>query len=538
MMADDLNMRLTHLMVSIPPFHIQIKQWSRRTAGITGLTALMSLAVHIATLGYVGADAAPTSMHHEAWLLHRDQPTQPALIGSVDLPQPLSLRVARAARAGRAVRVAFGFLPYWIDADYYDSIDFDLLTHIAPFSVEVNRDGSLGDDHGWPWTALVDRAHQRGVRVILTATLFGDEDVGILLENEVYRSRFMRQIRDKIREGRADGVIIDFEGSGENGWPNEIGYFMRTLTDYLHAEIPGSEVSFASPAIDWSNRWDFAEIASSCDYLFVMGYAFSGSWSGNTGPTAPLTGPGRTIATMLSDDRDYGQVTRHHPEKLILGVPYYGCQWKTLNGAPGASVEAFVNYPRLSDAVSQASIRGRRWDEQSQTAWYRFQDGEQWIQVWFDDLASLELKYTMALDNNWRGFGMWALGYEGRQSAPWQLIERLNGRRVSTQVDLQDISSVAFQVDPLYPNPFNASIQLTYQIPVPGRVQADLYDVLGRRVRSWSQRLVMAGRFTWRWDGRDRVGAEVASGVYAILLRYTVGHGSAQTATRRMVLLR
>jgi flagellar hook assembly protein FlgD len=109
---------------------------------------------------------------------------------------------------------------------------------------------------------------------------------------------------------------------------------------------------------------------------------------------------------------------------------------------------------------------------------------------------------------------------------------------VPTLVDLQDIGSVAFQVDPLYPNPFNARIQLTYQIPVPGRVQADLYDVLGRRVRSWSQRLTTAGRFTWRWDGRDRVGAEVASGVYAILLRYTAGDGSVQTATRRMVLLR
>ena len=104
MMADDLNMRWTLLMVSIPPFRIQIKQWPRRAAGITGLTALMSLAVHIAALGYVGADAGPTSMHHEAWLLHRDQPTQPALIGSVDLPQPLSLQVARAARVGRRQR--------------------------------------------------------------------------------------------------------------------------------------------------------------------------------------------------------------------------------------------------------------------------------------------------------------------------------------------------------------------------------------------------------------------------------------------------
>ena len=121
------------------------------------------------------------------------------------------------------------------------------------------------------------------MRVILTATLFGDKDVRTLLENETHRSRFMRQIRDKIRVGRADGIVIDFEGPGQNGWPDEIGVFLRTLTDYLHTEIPGSEVGFASPAIDWGNRWDFAEVAASCDYLFVI-------WSGNAGPTAPLTG--------------------------------------------------------------------------------------------------------------------------------------------------------------------------------------------------------------------------------------------------------
>ena len=61
--------------------------------------------------------------------------------------------------------------------------------------------------------------------MILTATLFGDKDVRTLLENETHRSRFMRQIRDKIRVGRADGIVIDFEGPGQNGWPDEIGVF-------------------------------------------------------------------------------------------------------------------------------------------------------------------------------------------------------------------------------------------------------------------------------------------------------------------------
>ena len=87
------------------------------------------------------------------------------------------------------------------------------------------------------------------------------------------------------------------------------------------------------------------------------------SGSGSTGPTAPLGGPD-TVASLLEDDRDYGQVTRDHPEKLILGVPYYGCKWKTRSGEPNTSVQEFINYPRLRDAIPQP-LAGERGDARS-----------------------------------------------------------------------------------------------------------------------------------------------------------------------------
>lgn len=518
-------------MVNTPtPIYI-----ARRLQGTAIFLYLLALAIQVSAPQRAAANAAPLSPHRAAWLHYRHQPTQPALIGAGGQPQPLQQQSARTAQKRPAV---FGFLPYWISAEYYESIDFDLLTHIAPFSVEVNPDGSLGEDHGWPWTALVDRAHQHGVRVILTATLFGDADVHTLLGSETHRTRFMRQIRDAVQAGSADGVIIDFEGPGQNGWPDQLGGFLRNLTDYLHAEIPGSEVSFASPAIDWGNRWDFAEIAASCDYLFVMGYAFSGSWSSTAGPTAPLAGPGRTLASMLRDDRDYGQVVRDRPEKLILGVPYYGCRWKTASGEPGTGVDEFVDYPRLRDAMPQAEQWGMRWDEVSQTAWYRYPDGEQWTQVWFDDMASLRLKYALALNSRLRGFGLWALGYEGTQPEPWQLIEEVNGRRAATLIEAQAPQPEAFRVAPLYPNPFNASVHARYQVPRPGRVQIALYDALGRRVRTWDQRIEQAGPVAWQWDGRDLTGAVAASGTYSIRFRYMADNGFSQEQIQRAVLLR
>ena len=53
---------------------------------------------------------------------------------------------------------------------------------------------------------------------------------------------------------------------------------MKELTDSVHSWSPDLEVSFAGPAVNWSG-WDFNGLVNSCDYIFIMGYDFYGSWS-------------------------------------------------------------------------------------------------------------------------------------------------------------------------------------------------------------------------------------------------------------------
>jgi hypothetical protein len=49
-----------------------------------------------------------------------------------------------------------------------------------------------------------------------------------------------------------------------------------------------------------------------------------------------------------------------------------------------------------------------------------------------------------------------------------------------------------------------------------GRVQVNVYDVAGRRVRTLADRIVQAGELTLAWDGTDDTGAAVARGVYFV----------------------
>jgi len=64
------------------------------------------------------------------------------------------------------------------------------------------------------------------------------------------------------------------------------------------------------------------------------------------------------------------------------------------------------------------------------------------------------------------------------------------------------------------PNPFGASTQLRYALPVPGAARLDLFDVQGRRVRTLIDGSLPAGPAQVEWDGRSDTGAAAPAGVY------------------------
>ena len=356
----------------------------------------------------MGTNGVP-SVHRQALETHRFDATSPDLIGAGGVPIPLQSR--HGLRSLGPCRKVFGYLPYWESSA---NIQWDVMTHVAAFAVGVNADGTLGNDHGWPWTAMINTAHANGVKVVLVATLFNATDIQTLITTPAYKNAFFANIKDKMLEGTADGVNIDFEGNG--AFVNSINQFMADLTAYMHAQVPGSEVTLAGPAVNWSG-WDFPGLAASCDGIFIMGYAFAGSWSNQSGANAPLTGGSINITDTVLDE--YALVTATTPDKLILGVPYYGGHWTTTSSAARSTVIAWQGSTRFYNDQPNSQIYGRLWDATSQTPWYRWFDGSVWHQVWYDDAQSLGLKFQLAQDNNLAGVGMWALNYDATRPELW-----------------------------------------------------------------------------------------------------------------------
>ena len=89
------------------------------------------------------------------------------------------------------------------------------------------------------------------------------------------------------------------------------------------------------------------------------------------------------------------------------------------------------------------------------------------------------------------------------------------------------VGSVALRV---YPNPFNKGARIV----APGYGYIAIYDIGGRLVRSWGSLGVSpaaVGPMRLDWDGKDRAGRELASGIYFV--QYGLGSHRA-----RVVLLR
>ena len=90
-----------------------------------------------------------------------------------------------------------------------------------------------------------------------------------------------------------------------------------------------------------------------------------------------------------------------------------------------------------------------------------------------------------------------------------------------------------FALDQNYPNPFNSGTAIAFDLPYGEMVDLTVYTISGQKVATLVQGTRAAGYHQVFWDGRDEVGAALASGVYLYSLQ--VGD---RLETRKMLLLR
>ena len=365
------------------------------------------LSLFLFTIPLLLRSQIPVSTHQQQHEFFREIYT-PVPDTYVLLPRPLQRRFPEP------LLEVFGYHPYWMGTAW-ENYRFNLLTTIAYFGVELNKDGSISDKYGWPASSLINTAHQNGVRVVLVAILFDASKLEALLSDSTHRQTAIANLLYEVTEAGADGVNIDFEGVPGSQKENLVT-FMEELTQTFHEENTQFQVTIAMPAVDWRDAFDYKALAEACDGLMIMGYDYHYSGSSVAGPVAPLKGWGTFNVQWTVDD--YISKTGDQRDKLILGCPYYGYQWPTVSGEKGTPTTATASAKIYSSAKTLAATHGRRWDEESLTPWYRFENNG-WTQGWYEDSLSLSYKYDLIQAENLMGVGIWALGYDGSETELW-----------------------------------------------------------------------------------------------------------------------
>lgn len=90
-----------------------------------------------------------------------------------------------------------------------------------------------------------------------------------------------------------------------------------------------------------------------------------------------------------------------------------------------------------------------------------------------------------------------------------------NGRlEATTTTEVADAVPRNFAASPNFPNPFNVSTTIGFDLPEPQRAEVAVYSIDGRRVRKLLSQQLPAGRHTVQWNGTDDRGGVMASGIY------------------------
>ena len=133
---------------------------------------------------------------------------------------------------------------------------------------------------------MLDLAHEKGTKVLLTITCFGKTENNYFFANEFNQiETAISQIMATIENYNLDGVDINFENVPKNNQPKftEFAKLLKTKIDELNT---AHELTITIPKIN--TAFDIPVLNDLVDYYILTGYDFYTRGSRTDGPIAPL----------------------------------------------------------------------------------------------------------------------------------------------------------------------------------------------------------------------------------------------------------
>lgn len=292
-------------------------------------------------------------------------------------------------------------------------------------------------------TEFVKEMHNRGIKVVPFLSNHWSRETGRNALNNI--EALTTQIAEAIQKYQLDGINVDIENVTEADKANYT-LLVKTLRQKLGNDKSISVAVAANPynwQTGWHGSYDYAALAQYADYLMLMTYDehYEG---GTAGPVASIDFVEKSIQYALE---------RVAPEKIVLGIPFFGRYWQN-----GASYGGYgVSLTKIESLLKQYS-NTVTYDEASQSVKATITIASSQIKptingktlytgtytFWYENEASISAKLDLVNQYHLKGTGSWSLGQE--TASTWNYYEeKLNQ---GAEVDLPIIEEPKINLEP------------------------------------------------------------------------------------------
>jgi enterochelin esterase-like enzyme len=211
----------------------------------------------------------------------------------------------------------------------------------------------------------------------------------------------------------------------------------------------------------------------------------------------------------------------------------------TLGASNGGNIALWLglNYPQAFGKIAAQSS----YVESSIS--YGFQNGPPLNTRFYLDIGTYDIPVLITLVDDFiqilhdRGYPyQYRIYHEGHSWGNWRahvdnaLEMFFPGNSLSIDQPLERLPH--FSLSPNYPNPFNSSTTIHFELYRPAEIKIAIYDIQGQLIRMLRQGWEKSGNHFLSWDGRNDQLQPVSSGIYLLVL-----HAENQQISRKMIFL-
>ena len=314
------------------------------------------------------------------------------------------------------------------------------MTLFAPQSYSVDEEGFVNGEVP-PEILRIARRARVAVMPLLVNPGFDRDTASALLRSARAQQRAVAYLASIAKRHNFVGWQLDLEYIA----PEDESYYSRFVqraAARLHREgmllsiavvprfsdvYPDVDPSHEFHSGEWGAPYDFRALGRVVDFMTLMTYDHHSSAT----PPGPVAGYDWVKAAL-----EYA-TGRVPPQKILLGIPFYGREWVQSGDVTSARTLSFAD---AQDRLEQLRIESL-WDERWRTPWFQYSDASGLHTGWYEDSRSLEAKLELMQEYRLRGFAAWRLGDEDptfwtlapvkqrtgpqpRKHAPGQLVTR------------------------------------------------------------------------------------------------------------------